>query len=276
MNVNTIGKTVKSNQAVIDLFHCFSLTEDDACCKEFQDGGKWHIGLTGSTEARVSTAFTGQRVIELKTLAAHIIEQTNAYNAASRSISISDHLAGNFHTCTIRKRGISRDQIKTLRARQEFACYHRGEAFNALYVLFALLVLDFNDLSDGQKRAFLLFLISQKSQSSPNLCPMDIIETNHDYAKHYYYGDHHRVTCSRITIHDTLFLRDRKALCEKFVDQYIEIQDDTGLFPCALYAKDLKSMDLPDAYEAAWPFKELENAETPDPSVGVRNKRGFC
>lgn len=221
---------------------------------------------------RVLTDFTGDRVRSLKNLAAHMIKQAEEYNNADNAIYLAD--------CAVSQLGKTKSEmpeavkdyaIQTLKDKQAIDAVVRKDSYNALIALFALLLLDFNDLSQDQKMMFLLFLNSQRRSVVGDLTPTDIIDSDREYYKNKMFtGTDHLGSYGQFTGRS------------KIAMTYLGLSQDTAhekfllsMTEGNLHSQNLKAIDLPDRYKITWPFAQLESNPTPEPWAGTVTNEYF-
>lgn len=120
---------------------------------------------------------------------------------------------------------------------------HNSESYNALLALYAVLLFDFNDLSEKQKLSLLQLL--QLRFWDDTLSPTEILEVNYpngfDFKKLYLNSD--------------VVSKDAR----RFISIHFPIlNNNKGVKSFMLHANDLVPIDMPPALEAAWPFKDLD------------------
>lgn len=222
MNTTTAQKfyTDRSpNVALVDMFSQFPESQ--------------HRGIyAGADHSRTITDFTSDRAKHLKSLTAHMYKKADEYTTRQKAIALSDATIG-FAQTNDRMPQACKDQVFLFEgARKEWDLFLQSETYNALKVLYALVLLDFCDLSEEQKTFLIKFLSFKKESQSNVLNPMEIINANSQ--------EQNWNTKELSSLH------------------FETTKNGLGVSIHALHSSNLKPLELPAELESLWP-KNLES-----------------
>lgn len=244
MNI-TVG-TSTYNKAIVGMFQTFPTKEDmfmkhasDHEVSSYNDGRTYGF-YEGSMGNRTVTCFSGERVGQLKNLAAHMLLEACDYNQCSKNIALGEKVLPALEHAPMYDD--YRDfAIEAVIKHRDRYCLDKSESLNALFLLYALLLLDFDDLPQEQKIAFLVFLNSQRKTLADDPSPTDIIDNSRNDVR------------LQRTCEETYLAINEKRFHESFISTHFDITGEgLGIHPRALHSRDLKPMELPEELEAEW------------------------